>query len=297
MEGEERWREAKPLYKRAVELAPDDAKPLYYREYAEALTRHKEDAETRDVLEMVLRFDPQNLDLKIAMARSLDRLKMKGDALAMFQGALETAEKSADVPIAVPRTSAPPLLGSSARSSRRLTREETVLAEIQKRFPESRRTDDPLTAALSGLAGFYHGAGQYNLAVPLWERALKRAPEDASAAFGLAKSYDAVGAWVSALDFYKRAIELNRGNIEYRLTLADRYFDNEMNFQAINLWRDVLAVRPLLVETRLKLAHAYLKLEQYPDALREYERVLQIDPQNTDAKNRTLQLRGRLPGV
>jgi len=298
LEGEERWPEAKFLYRQAIELAPDDAKPLYYREYAEALTRHREDAETRDVLAVVLRFDPQNLNLKIAMARSLDRLSMKADALAMFQDALEMAGKSADAPIASRPlgSSAAQLFGPPART-RRLTREEVVLAEIQKRFPESRRDEDQLTAALGGLASFYHGAGQYNLAVPLWEKALKRTPDDAAAAFGLAKSYDAVGAWVSALDFYKRAIELQPGNVEYRLTLADRYFDNEMNFQAINLWREVLAVRPLLVETRLKLAQAYIRLEQYPDALREYERVLQIDPQNGDARSRSLQLRGRLPGV
>jgi tetratricopeptide (TPR) repeat protein len=113
----------------------------------------------------------------------------------------------------------------------------------------------------------------------------------------LAKSYDAVGAWVSAVDFYKRAIELNRGNLEYRLTLATRYFENEMTYQAINLWREVLAVRPTLVETRLKLAEAFIRLEQYPDALREYERVLQLDPQNQTARTRSMQLRGRAPGI
>jgi tetratricopeptide (TPR) repeat protein len=131
------------------------------------------------------------------------------------------------------------------------------------------------------------------MAVPLWEKALAAAPDDAPTAFGLAQSYDAVGAWVTAVDYYKRAIELNRGNLEYRLTLADRYFDNDMTFQAINLWREVVAVRPTLVQTRLRLAGAYLRLEQYPDALREYERVLQLEPGNQAAREGLIRLRGR----
>jgi len=291
MEEQERWQEAKALYRQAIELAPDDAKPFYYREYAEALTQHGEDAETRDILQVVLRFDPQNLDLKLVLARTLSRLGQTGEALAMYQEALDLAEKSSEgYRAASRRPSAPP------RSARLITwssRQERVFDEIQRRFAGSREIFDPLTKALAGLATFYHEHEQYNLAVPLWEKALQRTPDDDVAAFGLAKSYDAVGAWVSAVDFYKKAIELNKGRLEYRLTLANRYFENDMTFQAISLWRDVLAVRPTLVDARLKLAEAFVRLEQYPDALREYERVLQIDPHNTVARVKSMQLRGR----
>ncbi len=291
MEEQERWQRAKALYRQAIELAPDDAKPLYYREYAEALTQHGEDAETRDNLQVVLRFDPQNLDLKLALAQSLTRLRQTGEALGLYQEILDLAEKSSAGSPMAPRPIAAP-----SRSKRVIawqSREEHVLAEIRRRFAVTRRTSDPLTKALAGLATFYHEHEQYNLAVPLWEKALQRTPDDDVAAFGLAKSYDAVGAWVSAVDFYKKAIELNKGRLEYRLTLANRYFENDMTFQAISLWRDVLAVRPALVDARLKLAEAFVRLEQYPDALREYERVLQIDPHNTVARVKSMQLRGR----
>ncbi|MFA5026902.1 MAG: O-antigen ligase family protein, partial [Candidatus Methylomirabilota bacterium] len=293
LEEQERWPEAKGLYRRAIELAPDDGKPLYYREYAGALTRHGEDAETRDVLQIVLRFDPENLDLKLAMARSFSRLGQSGEAASMYQAALDQAEKLAqDRPKRRVRPAAAP-----PRIVLHASREERVLGAMAGRFPETRQAADPLTRALIGLAAFYHEQGQHNLAVPLWEKALQRTPDDDVAAFGLAKSYDAVGAWVSAVDYYKKAIELNRGSIEYRLTLARRYFENDMNFQAINLWRDVLAARPTLIEARLQLGDAYLRLEQYPDALREYERVLQLDPQNMAARVKLMQIRGRLPGV
>jgi tetratricopeptide (TPR) repeat protein len=294
LEEDERWPESKRMFRSAIDVAPDDGKPLYYREYAEALARHGEDAEMRDVLDLVLRFDPQNLDLKLAMARGLTRLGRTGEALAMYQEALGLAEKSAErVPV---RRLA---LGSRRKPLLRIgmPREERVFLEMANRFPETRQTADPLTRALTGLAAFYHQQRQDNLAVPLWEKALQRTPDDDVAAFGLARSYDAVGAWVSALDYYKKAIELNRGNIEYRVTLAERYFANDMNFQAINLWRDVLAARPNLIDARLRLAEAFVKLEQYPDALREYERVLQLDPQNPTARVKSLQLRGRFPGI
>lgn len=293
LEEQELWPQAKALFRRAVEIAADDAKPLYYREFAEALNRHGEDREMRDVLHLVLRFDPQNLDLRLALAHSLQRLNQNMEALAMFQEALESAERaSRDLPIRR-RPAAAPRTRVAVWSSR----EERVLAEIERRFPGTQRAADPLTRALGALAAFYHAQGQDNLAVPLWEKALSRTPDDAATAFGLARSYDAVGAWVSAVDFYKKAIELNRGSLEYRLTLARRYFENDMNFQAINLWREVLAVRPTLVSARLQLAEAFVRLEQYPDALREFERVLQIEPGNAAAKTRTLQLRGKVPGA
>jgi tetratricopeptide (TPR) repeat protein len=236
-----------------------------------------------------VRFDPRNLDLKLAEADAYRRLKRSAEALAAYQQAVEAAAAAAQEF----RPQSPPS-AAARRPLVRASRDERVLDAIAQRFPEERRTADPLAKALGALAAFHHGEGRQDLAVPLWEKAVSRAPDDARTAFGLAKSYDAVGAWVSAVDYYKRAIELNRGSLEYRLTLADRYYANDMTFQAINLWRDVVAVRPNLAETRLKLAAAYIRLEQYPDALREFERVLQLDPANQPARNGIALLRGKL---
>ena len=288
LEDQELWLQAKVLFQRAIDLAPDDGKPLYYREYAEALARRGEDAEARDILRVVLRFDPQNLDLQLALAGSLHRLKQESEALQVYQGAVElataTQRESGTAPAHKTRGSAAP---------DQLPREQRVIEAIQKRFPAPKRTAEPVTRALGALAAFYHDQGRDDLAVPLWEKAIGATPDDAATAFGLAKSYDAVGAWVSAIDYYKRAIELNKGNLEYRLTLAERYYENDMTFQAINLWREIVAVRPTLVAARLKLAGAYARLEQYPGALREYERVLQLDPANVTARDGLMRLRGR----
>jgi superkiller protein 3 len=288
LEGQELWPQAKILYQRAIDLAPDDGKPLYYREYAEALARRGEDAEARDILRVVLRFDPQNLDLQLALAASLHRLKQEGEALQVYHGAMELAT-------AMQRESrtAPAQKSRRPAAPDRIPREQRVIEAIRKRFPVPKRTAEPVTMALGGLAAFYHDQGRDDLAVPLWEKAIGASPDDAATAFGLARSYDAVGAWVSAIDQYKRAIELNKGNLEYRLTLAERYYENDMTFQAINLWREVVAVRPTLAAARLKLAGAYLRLEQYPDAQREYERVLQLDPANLIARDGLMRIQGR----
>jgi tetratricopeptide (TPR) repeat protein len=292
LEDQEFWPQAKVFYKQAIDLAPDDGKPLFYQEYAQALSRRGEDQEASDVLQVVLRFDPQNLDLRLALAMGLTRLKRTAEAAKVYEEALDLANAALQTERPVPA----PAPWQPKRPKAHPSREERVLAEIQARFPKEQRTADSLTRALAGLAAFYHGQGRDDLAVPLWEKAIARTPDDPPTAFGLAKSYDAVGAWVSAVDYYKRAIELNKGNLEYRLTLADRYYENDMTFQAINLWRDVVAVRPSLLDARLKLAAAYTKLEQYPDALREYERVLQLDPKNSRAREGIMRLRGRLPG-
>jgi tetratricopeptide (TPR) repeat protein len=291
LEEQELWPQAKVLFRRAIELAPDDGKPLYYREYAGALSRRGEDAETREVLGIVLRFDPQNLDLQLALAGSLQRLGQDAEALQVYQEALELAK-------ALGRDGITPGADPGGKGSRQAwpSREERVLEAIRERFPTPQRTADPATRALGALAAFYHHQKRDDLAVPLWEKAIAATPDDAATAFGLARSYDAVGAWLSAVDYYKRAIELNRGSLDYRLTLADRYYDNDMVFQAINLWREVVVVRPTLVEARLKLAAAYARLEQYPEAQREYERVLQLEPTNQPANEAILRLRGRVSG-
>jgi tetratricopeptide (TPR) repeat protein/O-antigen ligase len=286
LEEQERWPQAKVFFRRAIELAEDDAKPIYYREYAEALTRRGEDAEAREILEIVLQFDPHNLDLRLALARALQRLNQTAEASKMYENALELANAAAREV----RSSTPlPLV--SLRAPIHQTREEKVFAEIRVRFPGPQKTGDALTQALMALGTFYHEQGRDDVAVPLWEKAIERSPDDAQAAFGLAQTYDGVGAWVSAVDYYKKAIELNKGNLQYRLTLADRYSENDMNFQAINLWQEILVVRPTLLPARLKLAAAYIRLEQFPEAVREYERVLQLEPKNQDARDALTRLR------
>jgi len=287
LEEQELWPQAKVFFRRAIELAEDDAKPIYYREYAEALTRRSEDAEARGILEIVLQFDPHNLDLRLALARALQRLNQTAEAFKVYENALEVANAAARE-IRSP-TPPPPV---SLRKPIHQTREEKVFAEIRVRFPGPQKTGDALTQALMALGTFYHEQGRDDVAVPLWEKAIERSPDDAQAAFGLAQTYDGVGAWVSAVDYYKKAIELNKGNLQYRLTLAERYSENEMNFQAINLWREILVARPTLLSARLKLAAAYLRLEQFPEAVREYERILQLEPKNQDARGALTRLRG-----
>ena len=280
------WSQGRGLFQRAITLASDEAKPLYYREYAGALTRGGEDAEAGDLLRTVLRFDPQNLDLHLALAGTLHRLKQDLEAVEVYSGALELATV-----LAMESRPTPPPPAREAVRSPRLSREQRVFAAIEQRFPPPRRTADPLARALGALAAFYHDQQRDDLAVPLWKKAMAATPEDAATAFGLARSYDAVGAWLSAIDYYKRAIELDRGNLEYRLALADRYYQNDMTFQAINLWREIVTVRPTLLQASLKLAAAYIRLEQYPEALREYEKVLQLEPGNQHAREGLSRLR------
>ncbi len=292
LEDQELWPQAKALFQRAIALAPDDGKPLYYREYAQALTRRGEDREAAEILRMVLRFDPQNLELQLALAGSLLRQKLASEALQTYQTALDLATAMAKDAQPVP----PPSVWASMKFPAHQSREEKTLAEIQRRFPKDQQATDPLARAMTGLAAFYQDQGRNDLAVPLLEKAIGRSPGDAAVVFALAKSYDAVGAWISAQDYYKKAIELDRGNLGYRLALAERYYANDLSNQAISMWRESVALRPSLVEIRLKLASAYLCLEQFPEAIREYERILQLDPNNAAAKAGIMRLRGRLSG-
>ncbi|MCX5734927.1 MAG: O-antigen ligase family protein, partial [candidate division NC10 bacterium] len=190
LEEQERWPQAKVFFRRAIELAEDDAKPIYYREYAEALTRRSEDAEAREILDIVLQFDPHNLDLRLALARALQRLNQTAEAFKVYENALELANAAARE-----IRSSTPLPLVSLRAPIHQTREEKVFAEIRVRFPASQKTGDALTQALMALGTFYHEQGRDEVAVPLWEKAIERSPDDAQAAFGLAQTYDGVGAW------------------------------------------------------------------------------------------------------
>jgi predicted Zn-dependent protease len=99
LEEQELWPQAKAFFRQAVAVAPDDGKPFYYREFAQALMRHGEDAEAVQTLQLVAQFDPRNVDVQLALAR--EGIEVFGDREPEIVAEAE-AEVAAVVPILAP---------------------------------------------------------------------------------------------------------------------------------------------------------------------------------------------------
>lgn len=271
---------------RAVELAADEDKPIFYRHLAADLIKGKDYPGAVRLLGLVLGLDPRNAEARILLADALARQKQDLQALREYQAAVEIAAKGPAIPVSLKREM---VQQPSERS--RLDVVEDLLRDRGLGSPNAGR--DGGAVALAALAGFQEQRGHPNLAIPLWEQALARSPGDAQVRFGYAESLDAIGAWIPAQGEFRRALELAPRDVGMRLRLAERYVDNGLSEQAIALWQEVTRIRPASLEAYARLATSFEKLGRRKDAELQYDLILRLEPGNATARAALARLRSR----
>lgn len=272
---------------RAVTLASDEDRPIYYRYLAEDSIGRGDFPEAIRLLEFVRALDPQNPDIRIMLADAFARQKAYDRAGREYEAAVEAARRL------TPLTPIRPAAGTAPSGPLPPTRLEIVESALRERglLPVGQGSD-PLAKALAALAGFHERIGEPVLAIPLWEQALARAPRDSQIRFGYGESLDSVGAWIAAQGEYRKALELDPGNVGLRLRLAEKYVQNGLMDQAITLWQEVGRIRPGNLEAHVRLAGAYEKLGRRKEAEVEYDQILRLDPGNEAARQGLSRLRG-----
>ncbi len=283
--------QADESYQKALALASPGEKPIYRRLYANALIRARKLPEALSELESTIGLDPENPEIRLAIAEVLSSMGENSGALVNFQTALLLAKQSGDGAAAVAKAPAPDSDGLPPH--RRL-----FVKLVQKELGQA-DSSTPVSRAYRinfALARYYTKRGQFALAIPIWEALVKENSADAGAYFQLAVALDGAGAWQAAFNAYKQAIELDRRNGEYKARFAQRLFENEKFFHAIELWQAILSQEPADLTTRLRLANAYVRVGELRDATREYERVLQLYPSHREAREALAALRSRLVG-
>jgi tetratricopeptide (TPR) repeat protein/O-antigen ligase len=278
----------------AVSLSLDADRPIFYQYLAEDSIKRRNLPEAVRLLEFVLGLDPQNLDARLMLADALAQQRQDDRALREYQTALEVAKELVSPSSAPPR----PVLSTTLVELPPPTRLEIVESALRDRglLPPAQRRD-PLAQASAALAGFHERRGLSNLAIPLWEQAVARAPGEAQIHFGYGESLDSLGAWIPAQSEYRKALELDPRDVSLRLRLADKYMRNGLSDQAMALWQEVTRIRPANVEARIRLAGVYEKLGRRREAELEYDQVLRLDPGNEPARLALPRLRGRAPSL
>ena len=278
----------------AVSLSLDADRPIFYQYLAEDSIKRRNLPEALRLLEFVLGLDPQNLDGRLMLADALAQQRQDDRALREYQTALEVAKALVSPSSAPPR----PVLSTTLVELPPPTRLEIVESALRDRglLPPA-RGGDPLAQASAALAGFHERRGLSNLAIPLWEQAVARAPGEAQIHFGYGESLDSLGAWIPAQGEYRKALELDTRDVSLRLRLADKYMRNGLSDQAMALWQEVTRIRPENVEARIRLAGVYEKLGRRKEAELEYDQVLRLEPGNKPARLALPRLRGRAPSL
>lgn len=281
------WIQSRYLFEKAAALALPEKKARYYEQYARALVDRKEYGDASRVLQLALRYDPDDPDLNWLLGKTFEVLEQHDAALERYRRALQLASSRPEPSRNPPR---PPVDRMGTQRSR-----EEVVKEVSAAFLQQEKGTGTSSRAkyIAALASWHYDRGQYAVAVTLWQQAVAAGPSDASAHFGLAKSYDAVRAWRSAVQEYRTAIEGSPNAIDYRFWFAKRLSENGLTYQAISLWQEITNIQPSNLEARLNLARAYLGLGDYRSAEQEYERILGYDPQNKLAAEGLARLTGR----
>ena len=271
---------------RAVTLSTDEDRPIFYQYLAEDSIKRGELSEAIRLLEFVQGLDPQNLDVRLMLAEAFGNQKADDRALREYEAAVEAAKGLSS------SATRRPIASSSPSETVPPTRLQIVESALRARgllpVAEGR---DPLAKALAALAAFHEQRGLSNLAIPLWEQAIARAPRDAQIHFGYGESLDSVGAWIPAQGEYRKALELGPGDVGLRLRLASKYIEHGLVEQAIAMWQEIARIRPGNIDAHVSLAGAYENLGRRKDAEVEYDQILRLDPGNEAAREALTRLR------
>jgi tetratricopeptide (TPR) repeat protein len=271
---------------RAVTLAGDEDRPIFYQYLAEDSIKRGELSDAIRLLEFIHGLDPQNPDIRIMLGNAFARQKVYDRAEMEYEAAVEMARRLA------PSTPFRTVAGGSPSEPLPPTRLEMVESALRERglLPVDQGRD-PLAKALAALAAFHEMSEQPRLAIPLWEQAIARTPRDSEIHFGYGESLDSVGAWIAAQGEYRKALELDPANVGLRLRLASKYEEHGLVEQAIAMWQEIARIRPGNVQAHVSLAGAYENLGRRKDAEVEYDQILRLDPGNEVAREALTRLR------
>ena len=121
---------------------------------------------------------------------------------------------------------------------------------------------------------FEIGKAQFDLtyfqdAIPSFEKALKKNPENGEAAFFLAESQGRIGDWKSARTFYNYALTHTFATGPVYYGLGRSLVQTEDYQAALAPLQSALAVDPSLIQSHFQLGNAYRHLNRSEDADRE----------------------------
>lgn len=147
-------------------------------------------------------------------------------------------------------------------------------ARAQSMAAPSSAEDDAQARRLFVRGMTYAQLDEFDRAIPLYERALKLAPDEAPLLAAMAEAQAAQKEMDTALYYAEQALKAAPSNPAYYTQLADLQEQNGQIAAALDTYRDRIARFPDDVTARLKLARLLAEANRPQEALDQYERIV-----------------------
>jgi len=121
-------------------------------------------------------------------------------------------------------------------------------------------------------------AGNYEKAVPYFEKAVTKNPNYAEAHFQVGYCNVELGRYTEAVEAYKQAIRIKPDLAEAHNNLGAAYGKLGRYTEAVEAYKQAIRIKPDYADAHCNLGAAYGNLERYTEAVEAYKQAIRIKP-------------------
>ncbi len=126
-------------------------------------------------------------------------------------------------------------------------------------------------------------SGDYEKAIPYFQKAVKKNPNNAESHFMMGYCYDELQRYNEAIDEYKQAIRIKPNYAEAHHNLGFAYGILGRHNEAIAEFKEAIRIKPDLADAHNSLGFAYGRLGRHNEAIGEFKEAIRIKPDYADA--------------
>ena len=260
-----RFTQAEEIYRRALDLNPDDAR--IHNNFGNLLSDVQRPSEAEAEYRRALEIKPDYPEALHNVGMLLMDRQRLPEAEAVYRRALELNPDYVEAHLQ---------LGNLLKNCKRLVEAETVYRRALKLRPD-------YPEALHNLGLLLIDAGQLPEAEATYRRALELKPNYAEIHFNLGNLLKGSNRMVEAEAAYRQALELKPDYVEAHFNLGLLLQDSNCQIEAEAEYRRVLTLKPDYAEVHLKLGSLLKNCKRLVEAETGYRRALEFKPNYADA--------------
>jgi len=120
--------------------------------------------------------------------------------------------------------------------------------------------------------------GNYEKALPYFEKVAEKDPQDAIAYFVIGYCNDQLGRYTEAIFAYKRGISIKPDYAEAHFGLGSAYWLLGRRTEAIGAFKQAIRIKPDYAKAHCGLGITYNELGRYTEAIEAYKQAIRINP-------------------
>lgn len=254
----------------------------------EVLRARGRESAARSALDAAIALDPTCLAARYELGQLELTAGRAEAAAALFQEVLRAQPSATQAHF--PLGQALKRLGREAEARVQLEKAAARQQSIGGRARCADRFEAELGQLMTGAAALIQRgvaakrAGNRDLAVEEFRRAIAAAPGDPVAHQALARTLAEMGRFAEAAPPFRQALALDPTSVERRTDLAIVLENLQQNAEALGLYRSAIKEQPENLPARLGVARLLIATKDPAGALREVDEVLRRNPQHLQAR-------------